>query len=427
MNRSGQNLSHYRVGERLGAGGMAEVYSATDTRLDRTVALKILPQSLMPDSASRQRFLHEARSASSLHHPNICTIFAFEETADGVALISMELVEGETLRERMLHGPVSLQEALRIAVQCARGLSAAHARSIIHRDIKPSNIMISRSGEVKLLDFGLAKRATSISDAEQTRTQHNLTEVGITLGTVAYMSPEQARGDALDVRTDLFSIGIVFYQLVSGAHPFEKRTSTSTVASILTQPPPPLNQGNARVPEALERIIGRCLEKRPQDRYASAADLLLDLEEFQRESSAPGTSSRVWTGPQERVIPRRVGRGLLVLLQLAYLLMYGAALWYYPSIQQRFDGKITISVLALAVIGVTLRLYLISSVQFDDPETGRQFRRLFPFLFLIDTLWACSPLLLFHWLGLRILFFIPFLAYLPFSQRTLVRNAYSWD
>jgi len=278
----GKNLGHYHVLSLLGSGGMGEVYQVEDTRLKRKVALKLLPADLTANRDRLRRFEQEARAASALNHPNIITIHEIGESGRWHYLV-MELIDGETLRERLKQGPIEWSTALEIALQVASALVAAHKAGIVHRDIKPENIMLRRDALVKVLDFGLAKLtepsvAGLISDAP-TRVQVN-TETGVVMGTARYMSPEQARGQKVDARTDIFSFGVVFYEMITGRAPFEGETASDVVAAILKTDPPSLLDDAHEVPRELEHIIGRALRKDPEQRYQVSKDLLLDLEDL---------------------------------------------------------------------------------------------------------------------------------------------------
>jgi eukaryotic-like serine/threonine-protein kinase len=291
----GQTISHYRVTGQLGSGGMGIVYAAQDLDLGRSVALKFLPPQLSREQNALNRFLLEARTASALNHPNICTIYAVEkvQTENGEqSFIAMELLEGETLDRRLGAGPLPLDRLLDWGIQLADALDAAHAKGIIHRDIKPANIFVTQRGQVKVLDFGLAKLARPEMDMEtigatqdSPRPAH-LTSPGATVGTIAYMSPEQARGEDLDARTDLFSLGVVIYQMASGRLPFSGATTAVVFHSILELDPVSARQLNPMLPTKLDEIIGKALEKDRELRYQSAADLRGDLRRLKRDTES---------------------------------------------------------------------------------------------------------------------------------------------
>ena len=272
-------FTHYRVISRLGVGGMGEVFLAEDTRLLRKTALKILAPQVAQEAGRLARFLQEARAASAFNHPNVAHIYEIGEE-NGLHFLAMEYVEGQTLEARLLAGAVAVPEVLAIATQVVDALDAAHVRGIVHRDIKPANLMLDARGHVKVLDFGLAKMIPAVADDETTQF---ISSSGALLGTVAYMSPEQALGRNVDGRSDLFSLGVVLYQMITGRLPFAGQTSQETLARILREQPEPVSRFNYDLPPEVERIIRKCLEKDRERRYASARDLLVDL----RNMSAP--------------------------------------------------------------------------------------------------------------------------------------------
>jgi dienelactone hydrolase/predicted Ser/Thr protein kinase len=282
-----KTLGHYRVLEKIGQGGMGEVFLADDTSLHRKVALKFLPAEMQQDATARKRFLREAQSVAALDHPYICSIHEVRES-DGKDFIVMEYVDGQTLRDKLAQGPLPIEEALKIASEVAEALEAAHGKGIVHRDIKPANIMLTKTGHAKVMDFGLAKQlipSGGIESQEQTITA--LTRNESTVGTLAYMSPEQLRGETVDPGSDVFSFGIVLYELLAGVHPFKRQTGAETISTILTAPPQPLDQLRPDVPSEAKRIITRALEKRPQVRYSSAGEMLKDLRAYQESLRIP--------------------------------------------------------------------------------------------------------------------------------------------
>ena len=290
----GQKIGHYEITALLGKGGMGEVYLAQDTKLSRKVALKFLPGAFTQDQERLRRFEQEARATSALNHPNILTIFEIGE-ADERHYIATEFIEGQTLRQRIAVGSLKLGETLDIAEQIASGLSAAHGAGIVHRDIKPENIMIRRDGLVKVLDFGLAKLApiqSSRSGPEDPTQALRKTSPGVVMGTVAYMSPEQARGLSLDARTDIWSLGVVIYQMLTGSAPFSGATSSDTLVSILEREPRSLNSFSPEIPEELEWIVTKALTKDFDDRYQTAREMLTDLRRLKQHLSVAAELDR---------------------------------------------------------------------------------------------------------------------------------------
>jgi eukaryotic-like serine/threonine-protein kinase len=283
----GETVSHYRILGKLGGGGMGVVYEAEDVRLGRRVALKFIPDNLVGDPKSLERFEREARAASQLNHPNICTIHAIEDN-NGHPFIVMEKLEGQSVKQ-MIHGkPMDVDEILDIGVQVADALVASHAKGIIHRDIKPANIFLTNNGQAKVLDFGLAKLTTEAKLATSTDTgiEDSLTAVGVIPGTAVYMAPEQARSEPLDPRSDLFSFGVVLYEMSTGKKPFSGTNIVTTLDAVLHQKPTPPSSLNAAIPPELENIIGRAMEKDKAKRYQSAAEMKADLQHLKKETES---------------------------------------------------------------------------------------------------------------------------------------------
>src|SRR5262245_23166940 len=282
----GKAVGHYRITAKLGAGGMGEVFLAEDTRLKRKAAIKFLPAELAADPVRRQRFVNEARAASALNHPHVCVVYDVGETGDGLPYIAMEFVEGLSLDTLVKQGQLEISRVVEIALQVADALDAAHNRRIVHRDIKPGNISLNERGQVKVLDFGLAKRMPKGTDGHEGTQVFQQTQEGHVLGTPCYMSPEQALGKDLDHRSDIFSLGIVLYELATGQKPFIGPNFTEIIDKIVHAQPPAIARLNYDVPPELERITLKCLQKQPDRRYQSAQDLIVDLKNLRRELDA---------------------------------------------------------------------------------------------------------------------------------------------
>jgi len=333
----GSSVSHYQIVRKLGGGGMGVVYQAKDAHLGRMVALKFLSNDLSRDPKAVERFQLEARAASALNHPNICTIHDIDYHA-GRPFIVMEMLAGETLKHRILKGPLPTEEIAELGVEITDALAAAHSRGIIHRDIKPANVFVTERGKAKVLDFGLAKL---LQPLDESTLDDGLSEIRGVIGTVPYMAPEQLRGETVDARTDVYAVGVVLYEMATGRRPFQERFSPALAAEILQQAPPPPTQVNSRIPGGLEEVILKCLEKNPADRYQSAKELQNQLERWRSVSrSDSARPDRAWR--KRRVWPLLVGAGVVTLVVVVM-----AGYWYTRSGGQT-SPITTLAVLPLA-------------------------------------------------------------------------------
>ncbi len=349
----GQTLSHYRVTEKLGGGGMGVVYAAEDTKLGRRVALKFLPPELYRDPQAVERFHREARAASALNHPNICTIHDIDEH-EGQPFIVMELLEGQTLKHRLTGRALPTGEILDLGLQIADALDAAHNQGIVHRDIKPANVFVTQRGQTKLMDFGLAKLLPALPEPEgatASLSEGSLTSPGTTVGTLAYMSPEQARGEELDARTDLFSFGALLYEMAAGRPAFGGTSTALIHDAILNRAPMPPSQLAPEVPAALEQIILKALEKDREVRYQTAAELRADLKRLRRDTEvermASGFSVAAAQRPRSRTL-RRAAAGIGLALMAAVLIWWGLSL---TRPQTSHGGQTTVAVIPFQNIG----------------------------------------------------------------------------
>jgi len=380
----GQIISHYRIIEKLGCGGMGEVYLAEDQRLGRKVAIKFLPAEIASDERARQRLLREAQTSATLDHPNICAIYEVGQEG-GHSFIVLQYIEGETLATKFKHQQPDLREAMAIAAQVADALSEAHGRGIIHRDIKPDNIMLTTRGQVKVLDFGLAKvlRDPGILENDA-QTGSMLSIPGMLMGTVPYMSPEQLRGEDLDGRSDIFSFGAVLYEMLSGRRPFEAKSTAEVISAILTAEPLPIRRNSlGDVGSGEERLVRKCLEKDAGLRYQAMGDLITDLEQIRREYEngqvsplAKATIGKLNAETSSPKVRWRISRGRRLELILAAVTLAGAAAVYMLSFRNQ---KPTLASGIKSASSVAYDAYMRGkvSVSSENPENNETAIKLF--------------------------------------------------
>jgi len=435
-------LGSYDIIDEVGRGGMGVVYRARDEKLGRIVAVKVLSDTSTRGEDSRKRLRLEARAAAILSHPSIVTVFGYDEE-EGNPFIVYEYVEGKTLDRIMAERRMREAEVIDIGCQVADGLAYAHERGILHRDIKPQNIIVTEEGRVKILDFGLAKRtspALIMANGNTVQSSIIATAAGTIIGTLHYMAPEQIASEELDGRADIFALGVVLYELVSGLNPFKGENFASTAGRIMAPETPDLPAECSGVSAQLRAVILRCLQKKRDARYPSARALREDLEKARSESKASSIKERTQDiRPAHAVIPRAIARISLVLLQLVYFTMYALTLLnpltvlgkVTIALGSRFSHPaavgmgITAALLASGCCGIAVRLYLLACFAFDHPETGRQFRRMFPLLFLLDEAWALTPLLMAgRWPEGVALGCVAVLVYIPITHLNLIRSAY---
>ena len=430
----GRLLNHYRIGPLIGSGGMAEVYRARDTRLERDVAIKVLHNIQYLEPERLERMYREARLLATLNHPNIASIYGIEE-AQGVCGLVLEFIDGDTLSDRIARGSFSIGTTLELASQIAAGLQAAHAKGIIHRDLKPANIKMTSGGTVKLVDFGIAKLLHTLGSQQSTP---DISRHGLVIGTPAYMSPEQARGKDIDERTDIWAFGCVLYELLAGKPAFQGDTPTDIIVKIVTQEPDWNDIPRFAEPISVElgRLMRKCLHKDPDLRYQSVREIAADLELIRQIHKSQGGAPTPLPQPSpiddDFVLPGHFAPAVFLLSQGGYLALYAAALYHIDAVVGILAKDFQIperpglfGTLILAMCGIAVRVYLISSVGWRHPAAGRKFIFLFPLLLLLDGIWAASPLLLWRRIGYGLAFAgVALLAYVPFAQRTLIRTIY---
>jgi serine/threonine protein kinase len=383
--KPGDTIGAYHIEAELGRGGMGMVYLAEDLKLGRKVALKALPPHFIADTHRRERLRKEARAAARLSHPGIATVFALEELDDHLFIVG-EYVPGRTLRAELDAGLVSVDRVIDVAAQLAAALGAAHAAGVIHRDLKPENVMCSDAGLVKILDFGVAR-----SLGETGRTTQRLTDAGMLVGTPAYMSPEQLEGSDVDARSDMFAFGVLIYELATGVHPFDGASPASIIARILGAEPKPARDVRRQLPPELERVIGRCLQKRPEDRYQSTADLAVDLAQLRTAGRTPPpsvpTPARKTAGPTAppavrwwRVHQVAIAGVYAAMTLAAWLASHGIkADWIPPAI--------LIAVLSAALNG-TLRVHMLFTERHNPQAFRSELRRSSPWLRVSDVVFG---------------------------------------
>lgn len=430
----------YRIEEKIVSGGMGVVFRAVDTRLNCRVALKEIRPELLADPQYRKRLAQEARAAAAINHPGIARALDFVDDGEETFVV-YEYVEGVTLRERLTRGALPTLELLQVAIEAADALAAAHDLGFIHRDLKPENIMLASrregSGQVKILDFGLTKRLW-MKGLTQGATESALTAITTTqatIGTLDYMSPEQLRGEALDFRTDIYSLGLVIYEMAAGVNPFRGGDPSSTIAHILTQEAPSLSAQNPVAPSELDHVVRKCLRKKREERYQSIREVVTDLSHV-RNGLASGTARPGPTADLRQVdaplsISRGAARWLFLISQLGFLTMYGAAVRYLPRHVERLEifgaspSKLALVVFLVMLLGSAVRVYFLSAVGFDYTDSGRLYQKTFPFVLVLDLAWSVMPLLLFKELEWISWLCVVGLAFLPFSQRALIYSAYA--
>lgn len=404
----GETILHYRVLEKLGQGGMGVVYLAEDTRLGRKVALKALTAEIARDPHRHKRFRQEAQAAASLTHPGVAAVYALEQDGDDLYIV-YEYVPGKTLREVIRAGRLGPEEVTGLAAKVAQAMAAAHKLGIVHRDLKPENIMRTPEGAPKILDFGLAR--FTANDLETATTQSDaLTAEGSIIGTVSYMSPEQLQAQEADFRSDIFSFGVVLYEMATGVRPFEGGSTASTIANIMTAEPPPVSQRNPVSPPELDRIVRKCLRKRREERYQSTQDLVVDLEQLRRDSGeASGRPAAAAEADYDSLLrrafsvvatnPRRWWEVQHLAALFGFFPLYLYLAWLArPSLPAPWDLILYVTALLFAAVSMTLRGYLLVTGAFNPRSLVREVGRLSPWLHASTTLFMSILVITAFWI-----------------------------
>ena len=431
----------YRIEEKLGEGGMGIVYRARDSRLDCRVALKEIKPQHLHDPQYRARLAQEAKAAAAINHPGIARSLDYVDDGKEVFVV-YEFVEGVTLRQRLAQSSLATEDILDIAIKVADSLAGAHQLGFIHRDLKPENIMLASRPDgparVKILDFGLTKRLWGAGQGQGVTTGGTggiTTDSMAILGTLDYMSPEQVRAEKADERSDIYSLGVVMYEMAAGVNPFRGGDPGSTIAHILTLEPPAIGEKNSVSPPELDQIVQKCLRKKREERFQSVRELVSVLSTLRQQLDPAKRHVQAAPPPPADCTPlqisRGAARGLYLLTQVGYLAMYLAAVRFLPRHVDRlavFGGALSALFLAaflILVLGAAVRVYFLSAVGFDYSDSGRLYQRILPFVLALDLAWSAMPLLLFKELEWISWLCVVGLAFLPFSQRALMCTAYA--
>ena len=415
--------NRYDILQEIGRGAMGIVYRAMDRETSECIALKVLKPEIVEDKLMMERFKNEVRIARKITHKNVCRIYEFTHIREGPC-ISMEYVEGETIRSLLNRiGVFSLRSTLDIAHQICSGLREAHAQAVAHRDLKPENLMMDRHGTIKIMDFGVARVFSG----------NNSTTMGTFAGTPAYMAPEQVECRDIDQRADIYAFGLILYEMLTGSIVFKADTPVAVAYKQVHEAPPAPRSIEPSIPEDVQNLILRCIEKEPERRFQTVTDVegALAGMGYHAPTTVDTPRSGVALGHTTTfIMARKRARLLMMAVQALYLSIYAAALYYVDSAGQimetgfRVSGTVAIPLIVLlAMIGIATRVYLTSALIFDHPDLPRKFRRLFPALWLLDSVWAASPLLLMNRMRIGLIMAcVAILAYVPFSQKTLMEN-----